>query len=274
MEAQTIRNPRRAPAGRPMELVLVRANAPLFFSVGCASLLESAATRHASRMLRLFSHDAQFCDWLKSQWLPAKLTRARKLRDYVETAWPEFDWAAAAEHHRASVAGSGGPACSPDATHEALGRCIAAAQSVLYYRALARWGDDRRLRELAATIASEETHAFAQFRAAFERASRAKRIGFTAAWRTALACVRTARDTHVRLAFEALAAQWSGRAPFPRLDYSEFVRRMRAVVIRGAELNMIERVVFRAWRHAPQGGFQPTPSFGAGWFKAVLANPA
>ena len=59
-----------------------------------------------------------------------------------------------------------------------------------------------------------------------------ERVGFAAAWRTALGCVRFARDTGVRLAFDALLTQWGPNAPFPAIDYAEFVKRMKSVIER------------------------------------------
>jgi hypothetical protein len=272
MESHAIRIPQDSPATRPVELVLLRANAPLFFSLAAASVLETAASRHCERMLRLFEHDAEFRAWIENDWMPAKVARAKQLRDYVRKTWPEFDWTAAYEQYEAAAGSCGAPAAQrPTAAHEALARCVAAAQGAVFYRALARWADDWQLRDMARNLAHAEAASFARFRAAFDRACRVKRMGFAAAWRTALGCVRSARDTHVRLAFEALSAQWQGPAPFPQIDYAEFLARMRAVVVHRAQLHAGERLVFHGWRKPVRVAARPAPSV-PGWFRPVLAS--
>src|SRR5688572_10028650 len=141
-------------AQRPVQLVLIRANGPLFYSVAAASLLEADMPRAADRLLHFFGADQVLAQWLNAEWLPRKVARARQLREYVETIWPEYDWTAGYEHYR-SLAQSGGP-LQRTGVHEALARCVATAQGGVFYRSLARWAEDRRLRELARVMAHEE----------------------------------------------------------------------------------------------------------------------
>lgn len=252
MEAQARSNTlnTRRFAHRPVQLVIVRANGPLFFSLGAASLLEANAQAYAERLLHFCAEDRVFCDWITNEWLPRKTARARELRHYIETTWPEFDWAAAWDQYRAMLEADSGPK-RPTAAHEALARCVTAAESALFYRCLARWADDRRLRDMARSMASEEASSLPYFRAAFERRAKVQGFGVIAAWRTARACVRTARDTLLPIAFEVLGLQWGPNAPFAELGYPEFTARMRAVIERHGELGMPERLLLRPWkRHA------------------------
>ena len=210
-----------------------------FYSVGAASLLEAFAPLYAERMLHFFRGDQALCDWIRNEWSPRKAARAKALREYIATTWPEFDWCAAHEQYRSAIEQNGGPGPHrATAAHEALARCVAAAQSALFYRALARWADDVVLRDMARAMAQEEALSFAYFRAAFERRARVERVGFVAAWRTALSCVRAARDTGVRLAFEAIVAQWGPNTPFPAIDYIEFAKRMKGVIERQASTRL------------------------------------
>jgi hypothetical protein len=240
-------------AHRPIQLVLVRANGPLFYSVAAASLLESIAPLYAQRLLYLSRGDRELSTWIENEWLPRKAARARALQDYVERTWPEFDWASAHEQYRTCAAADGG--LGPQratAAHELLARCVAAAQSGLYYRCLSRWADDPALRAMAAAIAQEETECFAYFRAAYDRRARLQRFGFLSAWRTARACVCTGRDTHMPLVFRAISAQCTTQVPFPVMRYSEFLRRMRPVIQRYAKLGTPERVLFKPWNGRPR----------------------
>lgn len=129
---------------------------------------------------------------------------------------------------------------------------MAAAQTAILYRTLARWADDSRLREMARVMAREEAASLPHFRAAFEQAAAVQRLAFLSTWRIALVCVRDARDEYLACAFHALQQQWGSAAPFPEIDYLEFVSRMRAVIERCSGLGMPERMLLRSWKKLPR----------------------
>ena len=271
MEARAISNANRSFAHRPVQLVIVRANGPLFYSVAAAALLESDVARCAERMLHFFAGDRELCAWIRDEWQPRKAARAVELRQYVEATWPEFDWPAACEHYRALTEADGGPGPKrATAAHEALARCMAAAQTALVYRTLSRWADDAQLREMVRTMAQEEALSLPRFRAAFEQRAKVHRLSFIGAWRTALACARGARDTHLPLAFNALSLQWGSSAPFPAIGYHEFVVRMRAVIERRGDLGTPERLLFRAWTKPPCVRIEQAANAAPAWFRPGL----
>lgn len=275
MEARATMNATRSFAHRPVQLVLVRANGPLFYCIAAAALLEANAGLCAERMLHFFAGERELCEWIRGEWWPRKAGRAEQLRQYVESTWPEFDWPAACEHYRALAEADGGPgARRPTAAHEALARCMGAAQAALLYRTLARWADDARLRDMARTMAQEEALSLPRFRAAFERRASVDRLSFVGAWHAALACARSARDTHVPLAFNALWLQWGSSAPFPDIGYREFVVRMRAVIERRGDLGLPERVLLRPWRRSPRARIEQAPAPAPNWCKPVLRAAA
>lgn len=263
--------PRSTP--RPVQLILVRANAPLFYSLAAASLLEADMPHAAERLLHFFGADREFAQWVKSEWLPRKLARAGQLRDYVEATWPEYDWIAGHEHYRALAAASAGPRQRTGA-HEALARCVATAQGGVFYRSLSRWAEDRRLREMALTMAREEALSFSQLRGLYERRLRTQGLNCAAAWTTALGCVRASRDSHVSRAFDAINAQCPAQAPFPILGYPEFLTRMGAVIERHGDLGTPERILFRTWKARPRVRVEPAQRRGAARFSAIFRAAA
>lgn len=275
MEAISRLQPTTRFAPRPIQLVLVRANGPLFYSLATASLLEAAMPLAADRLLHFFGDDRVISQWVNSEWLPRKLSRAAELRNYMSTVWPEFDWHASFEHYRGVGSGEGAVAPRrPTGAHEALARCVATAQSGIFYRSLARWAEDAKLRHLASTIAHEEALSFNQFRNLYDRRLKAQGFGCTAAWITALGCVRSARDGYVPRAFNAINAQCAIQVPFPVLEYPEFVSRMGAVIARHGNLGTPERMLFRPWKAeprlpAPKGEQRVLP-----WFRPVLKAAA
>jgi hypothetical protein len=240
-------------AHRPIQLVLVRANGPLFYSAAAASLLESMGPYFAQRVRAFFRGDKALIEWIESEWLPRKAARAAALRDYVQKTWPEFDWSAAYEQCVASVQTEGGLGPQqPTAAHEALVRCVAAAESGVFYRALASWAEDPRIRDLAAAIARDEALAFERFRAAYERRARVQRLGIVASWRTLTACMRTGRDLHLAGVFSVIGDHCEKHVPFPVIDYSEFLDRMRSVIGRHGRMSAAECLLFRPWKGRPR----------------------
>ena len=260
---------------RPVQEVIVRANAPLFYSIAVAALLESGAALYAQRLLEFLAGDGELCAWIRGEWWPRKAARAAELRKYVESMWPELDWAAAQDEYEALTAVDGGFGPKrPTAAHEVLARCVSTAQTALFYRCLARWADDPRLRAMARAMAREEASSLPRFRAAFERRARADRLSFIGAWRTAFDCARSARDSHVSLAFSVLSRQWGPNTPFPEIGYDEFVERMRAVIMRCGEPGLPERLLFRPWLHRPRmRAEEPSPGTPM-WFNQLFRAAA
>ena len=260
---------------RSTQLVLVRANAPLFYSLAAASLLEDGMPRAADRLLHFFAADRVLAQWLKSEWLPRKSARAAQLREYVCSTWPEYDWYAGHEQYRAAseAAGGAGPH-RPSGAHEALARCVATAQSGVFYRSVARWAEDPRLRELAGAIAQEEAESFRHFRTLYDRRLRVQGFTCVSAWATALGCVRTARDTQVPRAFNAINSQCAPHVPFPVLDYPEFLRRITSVIERHGNLGTPEWIVFRTWKARPRARIEKPEQRPRAWASGGLTSAA
>ncbi|MGZ8262535.1 MAG: hypothetical protein ACXW2I_00160 [Burkholderiales bacterium] len=269
MEHEACRETRCAP--RPTKLVLIRANGALFYSVASAALLEASAACGAERMAHYFAADDAFCDWIRTQWMPCKTARARALREYVEATWPEFDFSAAL--HEYSRAAEGDPGLGPQrpsAAHEALARCLAAAETALFYRSLARWAEDHRLRGIAAAFGEEEAPTLSRFRGVYEQHARSERLGLAGAWRAARALVRTTRDVQLPFAFTCLATHWRPNAPIAQMSYRDFLRRMRSMIRRHSQLGFAERVLFAGWGRRPRLRTQQRGSAAPAWFKPVL----
>jgi hypothetical protein len=271
MELEALPQANAAP--KSMKLVLIRANAALFHSVAAAAVLESAAERGFERMLQLFRDDPALCEWLAMEWLPNKRGRARLLREYVEQTWPEFDFDAAM-HEYAGAAGAErglGPR-RPSRAHEALARCLSAAQAALFYGVLSRWAEDRRLRALAAAFAQEESLTLARFRALHEASALSERVSTWAAWFAARRIARLGRDVQLPLVFTCLAAHWRPHAPIAEMSYRDFLRRMRGVMRDRGHVGFAERLLLAPWARRPRIRAPQRAGHVATWFKPVLTT--
>lgn len=227
---------------------LVRFNGVTFHSLAAASFLETAASLHVNRLVQVFSAQPDVRLWLEQVWWPRRAELGRRLRDYVGATWPEFDWNAAYhEFYESYRPRSGLSGRHGGVALEALGLCVTTAQAAVFYRALADCADEPALRALAREAACDHAVYFDFFRALFERCKRIERVGFAAAWRTAIATCRSARDDDVAAAFQPLGRNWNGTPIVPDLDYPEYRQRLAQLVRRRAALGPVERLLFRPW---------------------------
>ena len=232
--------------------VMTRHNGLVFYGLTAASFLETAIPLHANALLNVFAAEPEVQRWIEQHWWPVKCAHARETRAYVEATWPEFDWSAAyGDFYEAYRAQAGVVREGRSPAREALVRGVAAAQASAFYRCFANAADAAALRQLLHRMSADESAHFACFRRLFARLDRGDRLGLLSTYRTIVACVRRARDVDVQLAFSRLGApHWYGGAPFPELDYRQFVLRMGAVVRRHLPLGAAQRLLFHPWWQA------------------------
>ena len=237
---------RREKNGQARARAIVRFNGLLFHSLAAASFLETAAPLHANRLRQVYAAHPEVQLWLEQSWGPRRAGLGRRLRDFLEATWPEFDWSAAYEDFYESYRRHSGPG-GRGAALQVIGLCVASAQAAVFYRALARGADDPALRALARQAAHDHGSDFDCFRALFERCKRGEGVGLVSSWRALRSACRSARDFDARAAFSVLGRHWSGAPTVPALDYGEYRERMVAVIQRHAAPGCIERLLFRPW---------------------------
>jgi hypothetical protein len=226
---------------------IVRFNTVMFHGLAAASLMESAAPLHAERVGAAFGAQPEARLWLEQAWVPQKSELARRMREYVGATWPEFDWSTSCEEFLRSRRVRDGLARRRPAALEALRLCVWETQGAMFYRALARAADDAALRALAGEAAAAHAAFFAHFRGVYEHCKRRERVGFAATWRTLPAVCRSARELHMRAAFDSLAGNWNGPRTVPELTYGEFVERIVQLVRRHSGVGRVEQLLFRPW---------------------------
>jgi hypothetical protein len=74
---------------------IVRFNGLLFHSLAAASFLETAVPLHVNRLNAVFAARPDVVLWLEQVWWPQRAEHGRRLRDYLEATWPEFQWKSA-----------------------------------------------------------------------------------------------------------------------------------------------------------------------------------
>jgi hypothetical protein len=248
MQAIATRSTQRKHGEQARARAIVRFNGLLFHSLAAASFLETAVPLHVNRLKHVFAARPEVVLWLEQVWWPQRAAHGRRLRDYLEATWPEFDWSAAyQEFHESYRPRSGLEGRGADTALEALGLCVTATQAAVFYRALANCADEPALRALARHAARDHGGCFEYFSALFERCKRDERVGLVTSWRTVHAVCRSARNFDARTAFEPLGRHWAGAPTVPDLGYGEFCSRMAALIQRHAALGRIECLLFRPW---------------------------
>lgn len=248
MQATATRTAQRKQGEQARARAILRFNGLLFHSLAAASFLETAVPLHVNRLNQVFAARPDVVLWLEQVWWPQRAELGRRLRDYLEATWPEFDWSAAYhEFYESYRPRSGLEGRGAGAALEALGLCVTAAQAAVFYRALAHYADEPALRALARQAACDHGGCFDYFSALLERCKRDERVGLVTSWRTVRAACRSARDFDASAAFEPLGRHWGGAPTVPGLGYGEFRARMVPLIQRHAALGRIERLLFRPW---------------------------
>jgi hypothetical protein len=247
MQATTTMTTQRGQSDLARTRAIVRFNAVMFHSLAAASFLESAVPLHAERLNVVLAAQPVARLWLEQVWVAQKAELGRRLREYVEATWPEFDWNAAyAEFLQPCRARAGIDRRRPVAL-EALRLCVWETLAAVFYRSLARAADEAGLRGLAREAGVAHAAFFDYFRDVHEHCRRRERVGFAATWRAPQAVCRSARELHVRAAVEVLPQNWNGPRTVPELAYGEFVQRLVQLVRRHAGLGRVEQFLFRPW---------------------------
>ncbi len=247
MQATTNRTTQRGQSDLARARAIVRFNGVMFHSLAAASFLESAVSLHAERLNVVLAGQPEARLWLEQVWVAERAELGRRLREYVEATWPEFDWATAyAEFQQPCRARAGINRGRPVAL-EALRLCVWETLAAVFYRGLARAADEAGLRALAREAAAAHAAFFDYFRGVHDHCKRRERVGFAATWRAPRAVCRSARELHVRAAFEALPQNWNGPRTVPELAYGEFVQRLVKLVRRHAGVGRVERFLFQPW---------------------------
>jgi hypothetical protein len=243
----TIMTEQRSQSDLARARAIVRFNSVMFHSLAVASFLESAVDVHAERLNAVLAAQPEARLWLEHIWVAERAKLGRRLREYVEATWPEFDWAAAYSEFQQPCRARAGIDRRRPVALEALRLCVWETLAAVFYRGLARAADEAGLRALAREAASAHSAFFDYFRGVHEHCKRRERVGFAATWRAPLAVCRSARELHVRAAFEAQPQNWNGPRTVHELAYGEFVQRLVQLVRRHADVGRVEQFLFRPW---------------------------
>ena len=223
----------------------------LFFLVTAASFVETGADLYAAN---LASHvdDPVAKRWLEHRWQFEELRHGRALRKYVETVWPELDWARGYADFMAEYSAH----CTLDALDgsralEMVARCVVEVGTSTYYTALLRYAPEPVLGSLVRRIRQDEVRHYKRFRGFFESYRRKERIGRLAVLRKLLARLAEAQDLDAYVAFKHVWLMRHPRDEFPNPRFALFMREVHSVMRDRYPYRMAARMLLRPLRLAP-----------------------
>ncbi len=145
-------------------------DAYLFYFLASASFVEITSDLYTRGLLEYYAGDQAVSEWLRHEWEPQELQHGAALRRYVETAWPDFDWAASYEAFRDAYA----PLCKPELLGPTRGlelaaRCVVETGTATIYTMIRDLTDEPVLRQLTALIRTDEVSHYGHFFQHFKR---------------------------------------------------------------------------------------------------------
>jgi len=206
----------------------------LFFLLTAASFVEIASDLYAGNLVDYFCGDGEVCDWLAEQWQGEEIQHGKALRRYVETVWPQFDWAAAYGEFRRDYARYCRPEeLGPTPGLEMAARCVVETGTATLYTTLERVSPEPVLAQLARHIRNDEVRHYRHFFHHFQRYRGREPMGRLRVLRALWGRVAEVDNEDALVAYRNIFAARFPQRRFSHDDYRAFVRRNGAMA-RGA----------------------------------------
>lgn len=224
-----------------------------FYMVASASFMEWTTDLYTQNLIDYFAGDDEVTAWLEAYWLPEELQHGRALRRYVETAWPDFDWAAVYRGFLAEFQAY----CQPDGLEaarslEMASRCVVETGTAAYYTTLSRASPEPVLALLARRIADDEVRHYKHFLRFFRTYRASEKPGLAA---VVPALYRRLRMTGGEDSYIVLKHVHHARYPGSAFDgrtYRALRRRGRTLVRRHFPYDMSVRMLLKPLGLGPQ----------------------
>jgi hypothetical protein len=208
----------------------VARNAPLFYMIATASLMESATDLYTANLIEFFADDDEIGSWLEDYWLPEELQHGKALRRYVESAWPDFHWEAVREAFVEEFRPFCDEALEPVRSLEMASRCVVEMGTASFYTGLSRASPEPVLAAVTDRIAKDEVRHYKHFFRFFRKYRERERPGRSA---VGLALWRRLRMTGGEDRLVALKHVHTARrpgAPFDDRAYRHVRRQCRELM--------------------------------------------
>jgi hypothetical protein len=205
-------------------------NEALFYMVATASLMESATDLYTANLIEFFAGDDEIGSWLQDFWLPEELQHGKALRRYVETAWPEFPWAAVREAFVEEFRPFCDEALEPVRSLEMASRCVVEMGTASFYTGLSRASPEPVLAEVTGRIAKDEVRHYKYFYRFYREYRERERPDRGAVGRALWRRLRMNRGEDRLVAMKHVHAARRPGAPFDAGAYRQVLRQCRELM--------------------------------------------
>jgi hypothetical protein len=142
----------------------VQSNTNLLYLLAAASFVEITSDLYTGNLIEYFQEDDEIKEWLESSWQAQELRHGQALRQYVRTAWPNFNWECCYSDFKKEYS----RLCKTErlaATHalEMASRCFVETGTSTLYTMIHRSSPEPVLALLTAKISSDEIRHYKYF---------------------------------------------------------------------------------------------------------------
>ena len=245
----------------------------LFTLVTMASFVETGSDLYAHVLVSYFDEDPEVAGWLAQSWEHEEVQHGAALRQYVEHAWPDFDWQTVYDTFFEEYAKTCTlPDLEPSHGLELAARCVVEMGTATLYSSLHDYVQEPVLKDLAARIYADEVRHYKHFYRYFRRYQQRERHGRWRVGRTLAKRMFASRDDDGYCAYRHVwrATRTSEGSSVER-DYQAFLDRVGALARRHAPRELpvdmllrplqlpapalsgakaVARTIYRFWLHA------------------------
>lgn len=201
----------------------VDTNQELFYLLACASFVEITSDLYTRNLVDYFHDDKEVNGWLTGHWRHEELQHGMALRDYINTAWPKFDWERAYSHFYIDYSRRcAAKRLGPTPALEMVSRCLVETGTATLYTMLYRLCSEPVLRTVAAYIANDEVRHYKYFYHYFLRYQKKEQVPHSTVLRTLWNRISEIGDEDGYYAFKHVFLECHPRQRFHDSDYKAF----------------------------------------------------
>jgi hypothetical protein len=207
----------------------IAGNDCFFHLIAAASFIEITSDAYTRNLVEYCAAEPEVVDWLENGWQNEEVQHGLALRRYVETVWPEFDWAAAYKSFMSEYeALCAMEHYAPGRALEMAARCVVETGTSSFYRMLADAAPEPVLRQLATHISNDEIGHYKHFYRYFRLFAESERPSRWAVARTLLSRIAEVDNEDAAIAFKHVRMQIRPDEPYSAAEYEEFRRVVRS----------------------------------------------
>jgi rubrerythrin len=218
----------------------------LFNLIASASFIEITSETYTRNLVAFCAGDDEVVEWLQQVWQREEVQHGAALRRYVETVWPEFDWAAAYRNFLDEY----GRVCSvellaPTRALEMVRRCVVETGTSSFYRMLADAAPEPVLRRLASLISRDEVDHYKHFYRYFRLYAARERPSRIAVARMLLRRTGEVDAEDASIAFKHVRLTRRPDAPYGDDEFAAFRRKVQPLAQRHYRFDLAVKMLLR-----------------------------